>query len=598
MPKVKHDIETIRHSTAHVLAAAVMKLFPEAKLGVGPIVEHGFYYDFQLPRPLTDEDLPKIKKEMLRIIKSGTEFTREEMSIDDAIVYFKKQKQDFKVELLEDLKKKGTTSLKEEDLADIDLSNEKVASVYHTGEFTDLCRGPHVANTKELSVFKLTKLAGAYWRGDENNPQLQRVYGVAFTTKEELVAHLTMLEEAKKRDHRKLGKELDLFVFSSLVGSGLPLYTPRGNTICQEIKNYTRELQEGIYSEVATQPVSRAELFKISGHYDKFKDDMLRVHSNYSKEEYFLKPMNCPQHIQIFASHIRSYKDLPIRYADFTHLHRDEKPGELQGLTRLRGFCQDDGHSFCREDQVAEEFELVLRMIQKAMETYSMNYSIRLSLWDPQQKEKYLGEAAVWEKAQKLLEDLLKKNNITYTRAEGEAAFYGPKMDLVAHDSLGREWQISTIQLDLNLPKRFGITYVDKDGAEKTPLMIHRALVGSPERFMGILIEHYAGAFPAWLAPVQVAVLSVGEMHREFADALGVELSDAQIRVEVDNSDESVGYKIRRAEKMKIPYMLVVGDKEVKGKKLAVRKRGERETIGMTRKKFIEMVQEEIRGRK
>ncbi len=412
---------------------------------------------------------------------------------------------------------------------------------------------------------------------------LTRIYGLAFGSAAELTAYETQLEEAKKRDHKKLGKELGLFVFSELVGPGLPMYTFKGTTIRREIINFCNELQKGIgYQEVHTPNMNKAELFKVSGHYEKYREDMFKVSSQYTKEEYFLKPMNCPQHTQIYAAEKRSYRDLPIRIADFANLYRDEKPGQLSGLTRLRSFCQDDGHSFCREDQITEEFNLVLGIIHKTLTVYGMNYKIRLSLWDETKKEKYLGEPAVWEKSQKLLEGILKENKIAYTIGIGEAAIYGPKMDLITTDSLGREWQISTIQLDFIMPERFGLKYTDKDGKEKTPVMVHRAIVGSPERFLGILIEHYAGAFPLWLSPVQVKVIPVREMHNEHAREIFMALKKENIRAEIDDADENLGKKVRAAKVEKVPYFIVIGDKEVTDKTLTLENRSsEKATLSL-----------------
>jgi threonyl-tRNA synthetase len=466
--------------------------------------------------------------------------------------------------------------------------------------FIDLCKGPHIKSTKEIipNSFKLTKTAGAYWRGSEKNKMLTRIYGLAFNTEQELKDHLKMLEEAEKRDHRILGQKLDLFVFSDLVGPGLPLYTFKGASILQEIRNYSNELQKEIgYQEVQTPNMNRAELFKVSGHYDKYKDDMFKVTSHYTKEEYFLKPVNCPQHTQIYASKPRSYKDLPIRIADFAQLYRDEKTGELSGLTRLRGFAQDDGHSFCREDQIKNEFASVLSVIEKAMKTYSMNYKIRLSLWDPKQPEKYLGEPKVWKKSQQMLEEILIENKIEYFKAVGEAAIYGPKMDLISKDSLGREWQLSTIQIDLIMPGRFNLKYIDSDGKEKTPIMIHRAIVGSPERFFGILIEHYAGAFPMWLSPIQVAVIPISEKHLEYANEIVKKLKENNMRIELKNENETLGKKIREAEMQKIPHLLILGDKEIETKTVSVRERGKGDLGQMPTEKFIEKIKNLINSK-
>lgn len=581
----QNKLNLLRHSTAHVLAAAVLEMFPEAKFGTGPAIENGFYYDFDLPRTLIPEDLEIIEDKMKEIIKANYPFEKAEISAADAKADFAKLGQDYKLELISELAEAG----------------EKI-SVYKSGQFVDLCSGPHLDSTGEIKIdaLKLTKISGAYWKANENNKQMQRIYGVVFEDKNALKEYLHMIEEAEKRDHRKLGKELGLFIFSDLIGPGLPIYTPKGAIIRREIIKYSNELQTEIgYQEVHTPNINKAELFKVSGHYDKYKEDMFRVVSNYTEEEYFLKPMSCPQHTQVYASQMRSYKDLPLRISDFSNLYRDEKPGELSGLTRLRCFCQDDGHCFCREDQIKDEFASVLQAVKKVMATYGMTYKIRLSFWDPKQPEKYLGDASVWEKSQKLLEDILIENQIEYFKAEGEAAIYGPKMDLISHDSLGRKWQISTIQLDFIMPQRFKLTYIDSDGKEKTPVMIHRALVGSPERFMGILIEHYAGAFPTWLSPVQVMVIPVSEeKFGAYAAEVKEKLIAAGVRVEVDATAEGLGKRIRNADKQKIPYMLVVGEKEMESQTVAVRPRGTKEQATISVDEFIEKIVTEIRDKK
>ncbi|MDD2807897.1 MAG: threonine--tRNA ligase [Patescibacteria group bacterium] len=580
----------IRHTASHILAQAVLEIYPEAQLAIGPAIEDGFYYDFDLgDKSFTTEDLIALEKKMKKIIAANQKMKHYTEETDKSISYIKTKKQPYKLELAEDLKKEGETVL------------SFYTMVGQDGQqyFTDLCAGPHVDSTKEVKAIKLLKVAGAYWRGDEKRKMLQRIYGTAFESQTELDQYLEMLKQAEARDHRKLGKELELFVFSELVGPGMPLYTPRGTIVRRMIVNYSNELQQQIgYNEVHTPNLNKAELFKTSGHYDKFKADMLSVKSNYTDEEYFLKPMNCPMHTQIYASKLRSYKDLPVRLCDFANLYRDEKPGELHGLSRLRCFSQDDGHCFCREDQIEQEFTAVLAIIKKAMETYGMEYWIRLSLSDPKHPELYIGERSTWEKSEKLLEEILVKNSIKYKTVEGDAAFYGPKMDLVASDAIGRAFQISTVQLDFNMPQRFGLTYVDSDGSEKTPVMIHRAIVGSPERFMGILIEHYAGAFPTWLAPVQVQVIPVSGDFIENANSLSCRLAAAGIRVEVDGNNETVGYKIRKAEKLKIPYMLVLGEKEVASKKLAVRSRGSRDMNEMPENDFVDKILAEIKNRK
>ncbi len=580
---MEHEqLNNLRHSCAHLLAAAVLELYPNAKRTIGPPIENGFYYDFDMGDvKLGEPDLKTIEKKMEELLRSWESFSHKEVSADEARKFFADNP--YKIELINEFTQEGQT-----------------LTLYTCGSFTDLCRGGHTENpSKELRHFKLQSLAGAYWRGDEKNKMLTRIYGTAFPTKDELMKHLLMLEEAKKRDHRKLGKELDLFVMSDLIGPGMPLYTPRGAMVRNAIINYSRELNTKIgFQEVHTPNVNKAELFKISGHYDKYKDDMLEVKSHYSDEQYYLKPMNCPQHTQIFASQMRSYRDLPIRFSDFANLYRDERPGELSGLTRLRCFCQDDGHIFCREDQIEQEFSQVLSVIKEALTTYQLNYWIRLSLRDPKQKEKYLGDDATWEKAQSTMKKLLVENKIEFKEAEGEAAFYGPKMDIMAKDSLGREWQISTIQLDMNMPGRFKLAYVDADGTEKQPVMIHRALIGSPERFMGVLIEHFAGAFPVWLAPEQVRLTPVSEKHVDGAYALEKELRAQGIRVTVDAADESVGKKVRNAAKEKIPYIVVIGEKELAGESWMIRVRGQEEQIAMSKQDFVQKVLQEIRERK
>lgn len=578
------NIEKIRHSLSHIMASAVLELYPKAKLGIGPAIENGFYYDFLLPAVALREGgqaelLQNVEKKMRSLISQKIKFEKQNITKRRAKKLFAIQP--YKLDLIKE------------------LPGENV-SIYTSGEFVDLCKGPHVKSTKEINAnaFKLTKVAGAYWKGNEKNKMLTRIYGLAFETEKELKDYLAMQAEAEKRDHRKLGKELDLFVISELVGPGLPLYTFRGAIVLNELKNYINKIQGEIgYQEVQTPNMNRAELFKISGHYEKYKEDMFSVRSHYTKEEYFLKPMNCPQHTQIYAAKPRSYKDLPIRIADFCQLHRDEKTGELSGLTRLRGFRQDDGHSFCREDQIKDEFKSVLNVIEKAMKTFGMNYKIRFSLWDPKHPEKYLGDAKTWKKSQQLLEEILIENKIEYFKAPGEAAIYGPKMDLISRDSLGREWQLSTIQLDFIMPQRFELKYTDSEGKEKSPVMVHRAIIGSPERFFGVLIEHYAGAFPLWLSPVQVAILPIGEKHFEFAEKVKNQLGESNVRVQMFK-DDTLGKKIRDAEMQKIPYLLIMGDKEISANAVAVRQRGKGDLGQMAINQFIDKIKEEIANKK
>jgi threonyl-tRNA synthetase len=595
----QEKVEIMRHSAAHVMAAAVMELFPEAKLGVGPAIDNGFYYDIQTTTPITTADLSKIEKRMRKIMQRKEEFKREEMSIDDAIAFFKGRDQQYKVELLTDLKEKGTTKINADEAGDIGGSADS-ASVYWNGEFVDLCRGPHVPTSNDIGqAFKLHKVAGAYWRGNTDNPMLTRVYGFLFETKEELEAHLTMLEEAEKRDHRKLGQELDLFAFSPLVGAGLPLFTERGVVVREELEKFVTALQVPLgYRRVRIPHIAKCDLYKTSGHWDKFEDDLFHVSSKKTDDQFVLKPMNCPHHTQIYASQPRSYRDLPIRMSEVTMVYRDENTGQLQGLSRVRSITQDDAHVFCMMEQVEEEVKKVQEIISKFYEGFGMPLRIRLSVNDPDTPEKYLGSPEVWEKAVKLLEKSITADGNEFELGVGEAAFYGPKIDYIAKDAIGREWQLATCQLDFNLPERFNLTYMGEDGEKHRPVMIHRAILGSVERFMAILIEHYAGAFPAWLAPVQVQVIPVGMDHWDTCRELAAKLEAEGIRVGYDELRETVGYKIRKAEKLKVPYALVIGDKEKDLKSFNVRIRGEQDEVAMDYDGFVKRVKEAIADRK
>jgi len=553
----------VRHSFAHVLAMAVLKLYPQAKLGMGPAIENGFYYDFG---KIKNVDLEKIEKEMIKILETDFRFQQEFLDKKTASKLFKGQ--NYKKEIIKDLK-------------------ENSVSIYKSGDFLDLCQGPHVESSADLkpNLFKLYKVAGAYWKSQEKNDMLTRIYGLAFEKKEDLIKHLEILKEAKKRDHRKLGKELGLFVFSDLVGPGLPLYTPRGAIVRTEIQNLSRKLrQEMNYQEVCTPQINREELFKLSGHYEKYRGDMFKVKSNHSPETFYLKPMNCPQHCQIYGSKTRSYRDLPIKFSDFANLYRDEKPGELSGLTRLRSFSQDDGHCFSREDQIEKEFELILSAIKKSLEKYGLNYYLRLSLRDKKNQSQYLGDDKIWEKSQRILEKILKKSHADYIKAPGEATFYGPKIDLIAKDALNREWQLSTIQLDFNMPERFGLKYIDELGKKQTPVMIHSALIGSPERFMAILLEHYNGALPFWLSPEQIWILPISEKHLDYAKKIQEKLADFRSLIKSEN--ETLSNKIRKGQEQKIPFLLIVGDKEKKEDLISVRSRDEGELGQMAISEF------------
>lgn len=562
---MSEKLYAMRHSCAHVLAAAVERLYPGAKFGVGPVVENGFYYDILTSTPLSEDDLKAIEKEMQKIIKEKHAMEREEMSIDEAITFFGDRDQDFKVELLKSLKEKGTTKVNTDEAQDID-PNATIASVYKTGDFVDLCRGPHVDNVKEIGAFKLWKLAGAYWRGDENNPQMQRVYGLCFETKEELKAYLNMLEEAKKRDHRKLGQELDLFTFSDLVGPGLPLFTPRGTVMREILAEFVWRLMKPYgYTKVRIPHMAKEELYKTSGHWDKFADDIFHISSKKTDQAFVMKPMNCPHHTQIYASQMRSYRDLPLRLSEVTAVYRDENTGQLQGLSRVRSITQDDAHVFCRMDQVKAEAMAIYEIITKFYAAFDMPLSIRLSVHDPEEPEKYLGGKEVWDNAVGTLESLIKEIGKEYEVGIGEAAFYGPKIDFIATDAIGREWQLATIQLDFNLPERFELEYIDEKNERVRPVMIHRAISGSLERFMALMIEHYAGAFPMWLTPEQIRIVTVSDEFVEFASELRDTLVAADLRVELDDSSEKVGKKIRNAAMMKVPWTIVVGEKEAGG---------------------------------
>lgn len=559
-------LNQLRHSAAHLLAAAVMELYPNAKRTIGPAIDNGFYYDFDFGDiKITDADLLKIEKKMRQLIPTWKSFERHEHSVEEVKSEFSDN--EYKLELINEFSSEGQT-----------------LTVYQSGDFRDLCRGGHVEEpNKVLKIFKLTKLAGAYWRGDEKNKMLTRIYGTAFATQEELDHYLWLQEEAKKRDHRKLGRELDLFSFSEYVGSGMPLYSPKGALVRRLLNGYVEELQsrQG-YLQVHTPQIAKAELFKRSGHYDKYKEDMFRVVSNYSDEEFFLKPMNCPQHTQIYTSQPRSYRDLPFRITDFAMLYRDEKPGELNGLARVRSFSQDDCHIFCREDQVDAEVDMALAMTKEIMDTFGFKYRYRLSTRDPEHPEKYLGDPKVWDKLEKWAVTIMERNNIPYYDGPGEAAFYGPKMDLMATDALGREWQLSTVQIDMVQPERFELEYTVEDGTRKRPVMIHRAILGSSERALMVLLEHYAGAFPLWLAPVQLLLLPISKGELEYSRALVRNLTTAGFRVELDESNATLGKKLVKARELKVPYTVVIGKNEVKNQTLTLKNRaGDQLTLNL-----------------
>jgi len=570
-PKERYEeseLYKIRHSCAHVMAQAVMEMFPgQARIAIGPPIENGFYYDFDLPRPLTQDDLVVIEKRMRQIIAAKHQFVRKEVSAAEARARFKDQP--YKIELIDGLDKGGVDEYG-------NPTNEKpVISFYTHDTFTDLCRGPHVEHTGKVnpSAFKLMSIAGAYWRGDVNKPQLQRVYGTAWKTAQELEEHLWKLEEARKRDHRKLGRELGLFYLSEDIGPGLPLFAPKGEMLRYLMEKYVRDTQTRYgYQHVWTGHLVKEDLYKRSGHYDNYKDSMFPPMED-GGVTFRLKPMNCPSHMTLYKEMgLHSYKELPLRFAEFATLYRYEKTGELSGLTRVRALTQDDCHIFCRPDQIQEEFGLCLNLIREVLGRYKFtDYKVRLSLRGSEGK--YVADDEKWAAATAALKAALDANGVAYDAVEGEAAFYGPKADFLARDVLGREWQLSTIQVDFIQPARLGCEYIGEDGQPHTPVVLHRAVTGSTERFLGVIIEHFAGAFPVWLSPVQAMVIPIADRHVEYANNVVQQLKDAGFRVEVDPRSERMQAKIRDAQMQKIPYMLVAGDKEAEAGAVAVRLR-------------------------
>jgi threonyl-tRNA synthetase len=565
MAQDQDDLYAMRHSLAHITADAVQRLWPGAKFGVGPVVEHGFYYDIDLgDEKVSEDDFKRIEKEMRKIIGADSPFEQSDKPVEEAITWAKKAKQPYKEELLNDLKRAGTTSAKDIDAAELGLPSDgsKVETVgfYTNDTFTDLCRGPHVASTGKTGAFKLMRVAGAYWRGKEGNPQMQRLYGVAFASKEDLAAHLFMLEEAKKRDHRKLGQELDLFFFHE-TAPGMAYWLPKGVIIYNELINFWRyEHQNRGYQEVVSPLLNKSDLYVTSGHFDHYWEDMFTAQTE-EDEEYGMKAMNCPNAMIIFKHKQRSYKELPLRFGDTDTLHRFEKSGTLNGLLRVREFRQDDAHIFVTEDQIKAEYKRVFEITELFYSIFDMKYSFRLGT----RPDKFMGEPELWDRAESTLKDILDESGKDYIVEEGDGAFYGPKIDILMKDVLGRPWQMGTIQLDFQQPLRFNLKYVDNDGGEKTPIAIHRVIYGSLERFIGILIEHTAGKFPVWLAPEQIRLITVNQTDEltAFAEKVAIDGKELGLRIFVDNSNESVGKKIRESEKAKVPYTVVIGEKEV-----------------------------------
>ena len=591
----EEELKSMRHSLAHIMAQAIQHLWPQAKFGVGPAIDNGFYYDIYLDNgTISEADLPKIEEEMRKIVAADYPFERRDVSVEEAIDWAISGNQSFKVELLNDLKRSGTTVASElagEKMGSVSDGDSKVetVSLYSQGDYTDLCRGGHVDSTGKVGAFKLTKTAGAYWRGNENNPQMQRIYGVAFATQEELDEYLNRLELAKQRDHRKLGKELDLYTTSPLVGIGLPLFTPRGTILRDIVSQYSNQLRQKFgFEKVWTPHITKKDLYETSGHWAKFGEELFLVKSQETSDEMALKPMNCPHHTQIFASRPRSYRDMPVRYLETTTDYRDEKTGELGGLNRVRSLTQDDSHIFCRTDQIEGEINNLLSAARELYGSINMKLRVRLSYRD--ESDSYLGDLSLWDSAQNQLKSAVEKVGLDYFEQEGEAAFYGPKIDFMATDAIGREHQVATVQLDFVQPQRFGLEYADTDGNFTTPVMIHCALLGSVERFLSVFIEHTGGWFPFWAAPEQVRILTINDTVLEYVDKITTILSDItlmepvrynDVRFTIDSRNESLGKKIREATSMKIPVQLIVGPKDMEANEVSVRTQSGEEKISL-----------------
>ncbi|GAA0876540.1 threonine--tRNA ligase [Wandonia haliotis] len=571
---------TMWHSSAHLMAEALEFFYPGIKLAIGPPIANGFYYDIDFENHhIVEADLEKIEKKMIELAKQKSPYIRQEISKNDAIAFYKEKQDPYKLELLEDLEDGNIT-------------------FYTQGNFTDLCRGPHIPNTGFIKAVKLTSIAGAYWRGDENNKQLTRIYGITFPKNAELTEYLEKLEEAKKRDHRKLGKELGLFTFSQRVGQGLPLWLPKGAALRERLEQFLRVAQRKAgYDPVVTPHIGNKELYVTSGHYAKYGEDSFRpIHTPDVNEEFLLKPMNCPHHCEIFKALPRSYKDLPIRFAEFGTVYRYEQSGELHGLTRVRGFTQDDAHIFCTQEQVKDEFKKVIDLVLYIFKTLDFqNFKAQISLRDPEKPEKYIGEESNWEKAEQAIIEAAAEKNLNTIVEYGEAAFYGPKLDFMVQDALGREWQLGTIQVDYNLPERFELEYTGSDNEKHRPVMIHRAPFGSMERFIAVLLEHCAGDFPLWLTTEQFAILPISEKFNEYAEKVSDVLKNSDIRGFVDSRNEKIGKKIREAELNKIPFMLIVGEQEMLGGKVSVRRRGEGDLGSMTVEEFTALLNEAVK---
>ena len=592
----ENKLHAMRHSLAHIMAAAAQRLWPEAKFGIGPVVENGFYYDIDLGETkISEQEFKTIERVMRQIIGEKQDFEHFTLPIDEAIEWALEKGQPYKAELLNDLKRSGTTVAKELDANEMGTIAEAGAAVdtvsfYRNGDFVDLCRGPHVENTKDVGVFKLMRVAGAYWRGNEKNPQMQRLYGVAFATKEELDAHLYMLEEAKKRDHRKLGRDLDLYTVSPLVGVGLPMFTPRGTVLRDMVAQYSNQLRQSYgFEKVWTPHITKKELYEASGHWAKFGEELFLVKSQETSDEMALKPMNCPHHTQIYASRPRSYRDMPVRYLETTTDYRDEKTGELGGLNRVRSLTQDDSHVFCRPDQIEQEINNLLGAAGELYRTIGMKLRVRLSYRDD--SEAYLGDLELWQSAQSQLKSAVEANGLEYFEQEGEAAFYGPKIDFMATDAIGREHQVATVQLDFVQPERFGLEYTAEGGDMAQPVMIHCALLGSVERFLSVFIEHTGGWFPFWAAPEQLRILTINDTVLDYVNDIKSVLAEtvlmtpvkySELRYTVDSRNESLGKKIREATSMKIPVQLIVGPKDKEAGEVSIRTQSGEEKLRLS----------------
>ncbi len=586
---MENKIELYRHSLAHIMAGAVLKLYPKAKFGVGPIIEHGFYYDIELDSSISESDLSKIEDEMKRIISSNIEFVKSEMNIKNVIKLFTKSKQDYKVELLKDLEKKGTTKIDDTEIFD----SVENATVYTTGEFVDLCRGPHIENTSEIKdvAFKLTKLAGAYWRGNEKNKMLTRIYGIAFETQTELDEYLKLLEEAEKRDHRKIGQELDLYSFHE-EAPGMPFFHSKGTIIWNKLVEFlTEKMYERNYEINKTPIILNKSLWLQSGHWDHYKNNM--YFTKIDEADFAVKPMNCPGNILIYKAHQYSYRDLPLRAGEFGICHRHELSGVLSGLFRVRCFTQDDAHVFCTKEQMKDEITDLINLADEVYSQFGFSYHMELST----RPEKAMGNSELWKLAEDTLKNVLDATGKEYKLNEGDGAFYGPKIDFHLNDAIGRTWQCGTIQLDFQMPEKFNLTYEGPNNQKLQPVMIHRAILGSVERFLGILVENFAGAFPLWLSPVQVKIISVGESHIDHCKALAKEFETSGIRTEIDDTNETVGNKIRKSSHEKVPYVLVIGDKEISSPKLSVRVRSEKDLVEIEKDKFIKNIQKKIKDK-